>query len=397
MSRRPLLRVVVVIAAAVFAVLFLSRAPTDGPFPGDDTDSDGAVDESVPARSTSVADPPDDGPVPTEVGYVVTEESVPVSETAGDPPVTRAAAGLLFPVLEEVGGGYRVFTMCNTEAWLPADGVRPGYASTGTPGFEHAVFVIDPGHGHPDIGAVGPTGLTETEVNLDVSARIVDLLESSHDIDWETGAVTSGDDVAAAADAVMTRGPGGPAGGDFRTGLSFRAVVGNATNATALVSIHHNSSPETTLEHPGSEAFVSLSNPESPRLGGLIVEELRRSLATFDADWVGSTGSGLVNRVDPDGSDYYTVLDRAEVPAAIVEGAYISNPSEEALAMTDEFRRVYAESVYRALVRFVTTDDDPMPAPGPTIWEVDTGSVSMDGCRIPTPTGGLAPDEQGSG
>src|SRR5690606_39602754 len=115
----------------------------------------------------------------------------------------------------------------------------------------------------------------------------------------------------------------------------------------AFVSIHHNTQPEASLDHPGSEAFVSVANPESPRLGGLIVEELRSSFSRFSADWMGTPGSGLISRVGSDGEDYYTVLSRSLVPAVIVEGAYISNPSEEALAMTDEFRQAYAEAVYR--------------------------------------------------
>ena len=378
---RHLLKAVVVVAVAGFAVVALVRSP-DHLSPVDGTEGDGS-----PADSSTPLPPPTSAPpdVATRVGYVVTEAPVPVSETAGGPPVTEAAAGLLFPVLAEEGGWYRVFTMCNTVGWIPDRDVTVGHAASGLEGFEEAVFVVDPGHGYPDLGAVGPAGLTETEVNMDVAVRLVDLLSSPRDIDWETGAVTEGDDIPAAADAVMTRGPSGPAGGEFRTGLSFRAEVANAVDATAFVSIHHNSSPETVLDHPGSEAFVSLDHPESSRLGGLIVQELRRSLAAFDATWTGSTGRGVVARVDPDGTDYYTVLDDADVPAAIVEAAYISNPSEEALATTDEFRAAYADAVYRALVRFVTTEDEPIPPPGPTIWDVDTGSVSMDDCRIPTP------------
>ena len=80
----------------------------------------------------------------------------------------------------------------------------------------------------------------------------------------------------ATADAVLTRRFAGPNGGNYQLGLTFRTTVANAIDATALVSIHHNTVPETTLDHPGAEAFVSVSNPESPRLGGLIVDELRR-------------------------------------------------------------------------------------------------------------------------
>jgi N-acetylmuramoyl-L-alanine amidase len=214
---------------------------------------------------------------------------------------------------------------------------------------------------------------------------VVELLRSPHDVDWETGEVTDGDDVPAAAAALLTRRAAGPNGGNYQLGLTFRSIVANTVDATALVSIHHNTVPETNLDHPGTEAFVSVSNPDSARLGGLIVDELRRAFARFEADWTGSPGDGLISRVDPDGSDYYSLLDRAEVPAVIVEGAYISNPTEEALAQTDEFQQAYAEGVYRALIRFVTTDDDPIPAPEPILWDVDRPPPSLSSCQVPAP------------
>jgi N-acetylmuramoyl-L-alanine amidase len=250
---------------------------------------------------------------------------------------------------------------------------------------EESVFVIDPGHGLPDLGAVGPSGLTEAEVNIDVSARLVELLRSPHDIDWATGAVTPGTTVPSVAAAILTRAPDGPNGGDYELGLTFRAMLGNAVDATALVSIHHNTEPTRNLEHPGSSAFVSAANPESPRLGGLIVDELRTAFSRFEADWVGGKGEGLNIRVGADGDDYYTILKQSEHPAVIVEGAYISNPSEEALIMTDAFRQAYADAVYRALVRFVTTDDDPIPAPEPELFDVEAPPRSMDDCVVPTP------------
>lgn len=319
-------------------------------------------------------------------GYVTTREAAdlrPGPDEFGSP----VAAGVVLPVTGETDGGYWVLDTCNRDGWLAADQVEPGMVP-GQPAdgqMDRASFVIDPGHGLPDYGAVGPNGLTETEVNLDVSARLGDLLERSNDIDWATGAVTPGSQYPAAAAAVLTRGPEGPNAGDYQLGLTFRATLANSVDATAFVSIHHNTQPEASLDHPGSEAFVSVANPESPRLGGLIVEELRSSFSRFSADWMGTPGSGLISRVGSDGEDYYTVLSRSLVPAVIVEGAYISNPSEEALAMTDEFRQAYAEAVYRALVRFVTTDDYPIPPPEPDLWEVDRPGPSMSDCSVPSP------------
>ena len=236
-----------------------------------------------------------------------------------DEPGEPIAAGVVFAVLAEDDGGFEVLDACNREGWLSADQVDPGLvASNRDRRFDHLVFVIDPGHGLPDLGAVGPHCLTETEVNIDVSARIVELLESPQDIDWVTGEITPGDSVPAAATAIMTRSPDGPNGGDYELGLTFRVALANAVDATALVSIHHNSAPDTSLDHPGAEAYVSATNPDSPRLGGFIVDELRTGFDRFEADWTGTTGSGVISRVSNDGADYYTLLDLSEGPAVII-------------------------------------------------------------------------------
>jgi N-acetylmuramoyl-L-alanine amidase len=280
-------------------------------------------------------------------------------------------------------GGYNVIDPCNRSGWLAEEHVTKGGVPIDRDGtFSTSVFVVDPGHGYPDLGAVGPTGLHESEVALDVAGRTAALLGTPHNVDWATGRVLSGSEVPAAT-AVLTRSPNGPNSGDYELGLTFRAALANAVQATALVSIHLNSQPVTDLDHPGSEAYVSLANPESPRLGGLIVDELRRGLAAFETDWVGAPGDGVFNRVDSDGTDYYALLEHSQQPAALIEGAYISNPSEEALARTDEFRQAYAEAVYRGLVRFVTTEDDPIPAPQPQLWETNRPSTSMDDCAVP--------------
>jgi N-acetylmuramoyl-L-alanine amidase len=319
------------------------------------------------------------------VGYVVSRQGAELAAARNEPGVP-IEAGVTFAVLAADDAGFKVLDACNREGWLRADHVESGSVPMDRERrFDRSVFVIDPGHGHPDLGAVGPHGLTETEINLEVSERLGTLLRSSQNIDWETGAVTSGNMVPAAAAVVFTRTPEGPNNGDYEAGLTYRAALGNSVDATALVSIHHNSAPTVRLDHPGAEAYVSASNAESARLGGLIVEELRAGLSIFDADWMGAPGAGVISRISADGGDYYTVLEQSDGPAVIVEGAYISNPSEEALATTDQFQQAYAEGVYRALVRFVTTNDDPISAPQPETWQAGGHGRSMDHCAIPSP------------
>jgi N-acetylmuramoyl-L-alanine amidase len=321
----------------------------------------------------------------TTVGYLTSRDGTGLSDGpgAGSTPV---AAGVVFPVLGETDDGFSVLDSCNREGWIARGTAEPGQIPVDrVEGMAGSVFVIDPGHGFPDLGAVGPSHLTEAEVNIDVAARLADLLSAPRNIDAGTGAVISGSEVPAAAAVVLTRSPDGPAEGDYELGLTYRATIGNAVDATAVLSIHHNTEPTRDLDHPGSSAFVSAFDPDSARLGGLIVEELRTGLGRFEADWVGGQGDGLTSRVGTDGDDYYTLLAVSEVTSVIVEGAYISNPSEEALIMTGEFRQAYAEAVYRALVRFVDGEESPLPTPEPELFDVEAPPRSMDDCVVPRP------------
>ena len=73
------------------------------------------------------------------------------------------------------------------------------------------------------------------------------------------------------------------------------------------------------------------------------------------------------------------------MPTVITEGAYLSNPSEAELLATAEFRQAYADAVYRALVRFLTTDDVGAGRDtDPVIWHGDAGSGdARSDCVIP--------------
>jgi N-acetylmuramoyl-L-alanine amidase len=278
---------------------------------------------------------------------------------------------------------------CDDPAWVRFDEVAFTPAHTGglAPGsglsFSDAVLVVDPGHGGPNIGAVGPAGWLEKEVNLDIARRTRDLLEAPHTVDWSTGEIFDGVEIPAARQVWITR-PEGPSGADIEAGLTFRTTIADSLNAHALVSIHNNAAPDGPYDGPGSEVYHGIGDPASERLSGLLVEEMRRGFSAFEADWVGDDDAGAKVRVREDGTDVYGIIRLAEVPSVIAEGVYISNESEEALLATPEFRQAYADAVYRALVRFITTDD-----PGSGFVQTDpfTGRLSSGApvreCTVP--------------
>ncbi|NNF64349.1 MAG: N-acetylmuramoyl-L-alanine amidase, partial [Acidimicrobiia bacterium] len=257
------------------------------------------------------------------------------------------------------------------------------------PGFDlsTAVIVVDPGHGgENNIGAVGRQGTPEKTINQLIAGRLRDLLQSSHLIDWETGDIYTGDEVPAVGAVLMTRSPG-VLEGDYEAGLIFRATLANAAGADVLMSIHNNAGHEIDLLMPGSDVFYQSQSDDSRRLAALLAEEFQRSFEGFNASWVGAEFVGAKSRLSPRDrtSQYYGILRRSEVPAVIAEGSYLSNPDEEALLNTARFQQAYAEAAYRAIVRFLTTDDVGGESTDPEVWEGFAGSgAPATECLVPS-------------
>ncbi len=347
----------------------------------------------VPAEPGPDPAPPAAGQTPPDGNTgvaVVAEGGADLWDDRSGSPFVTAREGLVMAVTAREDDWFLLRTMCDTRAWAKAAELAftptagPIDVGAGTR-FSEAVVVLDPGHGGANRGAQGPTGLREEVVNLDIARRARDLLEESHIVDWTTGTVYPGEDIPPVGRVWVTR-VAGPSDADYEAGLLFRATLAGSAGANALISIHNNASPDGPFTGPGSETFYMFKDPESRRLGGLLVEEMRRSFSAFEISWVGDRDAGAKYRLQEDGeTDYYGILRRALVPSVISEGAFISSESEEALLATPGFRQAYAEAIYRALVRFVTTDDPGSGFTTPYLRTTDVGSGdARPTCEIPS-------------
>ena len=304
-----------------------------------------------------------------------------------------AREGLVFAAHSMQDDWIEVLTSCDAPAWVHSSQVRaqpPTPTQEIGPGFDfgQATIVVDPGHGGPwNTGAVSPAGLVEKTVNLDISRRVADLLNSPHTIDWETGEIFVGDEIPAAGWVLLTR-VGDDADGDYEAGLIFRSDLANVANADAMVAVHNNAGWEIHLPMPGSDVYYQSQIPESRRLARIMVEEMRLSFSAFEASWVGAIQTGAKSRLSAreGNAQYYGILRRSEMPTVIAEGAYISNQSEADLLATPEFRQAYAEAIYRALIRFLTSDDTGEAEDSdPEIWAGTAGSGdARPECEIPS-------------
>jgi len=146
-----------------------------------------------------------------------------------------------------------------------------------------SVVCVDPGHGGKDPGAVAFDGLQEKDIVLDISRKLVDKLRSFE------------------LDVVLTRET------DVYVPLLERAYNANEIGADLFVSIHTNS--VTSRQAHGTETLVySLTSSSVP-----VAEDILSNLTEL-----GLRNRGIKPRPD------LTVLKRTDMPAILVETAFIS-------------------------------------------------------------------------
>ena len=232
------------------------------------------------------------------------------------------------PALEVNEGRFIVMTPCGAistvSAGLPLQGVR---------------VVVDPGHGGSyDIGAVGPNGLAEHDLNLTLSYAVLNELSSR------------------GIPAASTRT------GHYGSPLSVRSAFADALGAEALVSIHHNGPTFSIGNRPGTEVYVQSvtaqqARADSARLGGLLHQEITNALTGFENVWWSRVlDAGVLRVLSTRGRDAYGMVSLPNVPAVLVEYGYLTNRSEAALFATDEYIRVAAKATANAIEAYLNTD-----------------------------------------
>lgn len=292
----------------------------------------------VASACTAASEPPDGTPGSSQppATFETTSTSATSTTTSTIPPepttsttLPRDVLGLVTPngipvaVNSSTAEGYNVVTPCGHEALV----------TEGEPLYEVTV-VLDPGHGGTvDTGAVGPNGLAEKEINLEVAERASQMLT-------ERG-----------IDVVLTRT------GDYATPLSVRANLADTLRAQLMVSIHHNSPTQPPSDEPGIEIFIQNGSDESARLGGLLWEHTRARLGAFDVAWVAAEDAGVMTVLNTRGSDAYGIIRNPATATALVELGYISNQPEAELFATPLYPRVAARAITEGVVAFLESDD----------------------------------------
>jgi N-acetylmuramoyl-L-alanine amidase len=214
-------------------------------------------------------------------------------------------------------------------------------------------IVIDAGHGGYDPGARGPYGTKEKDVCLRIAERLRDALNDK-DPDLRV---------------VLTRDS------DTFVSLEDRTLIANQARGDLFVSIHNNASPsprthgtqvfffDSQSSDKAAEDLTMRENGEANQLDVLmtdlaksIVRDQSIQFATGIQNALGET-LNLKHR-DISYAPFY-VLARTQMPAILVEVAFITNPREELLLRNGEFQGRVANSLADGVVQYAHLSESP--------------------------------------
>ncbi|WP_099159072.1 N-acetylmuramoyl-L-alanine amidase family protein [Virgibacillus ndiopensis] len=172
--------------------------------------------------------------------------------------------------------------------------------------------VIDPGHGGKDNGATGASGKYEKNFTLSLSKKVKKRLEQEPGIQ-----------------VFMTRTDDSFISQESR----YRPKYANKLNADIYVSIHGNtfSNPDVS----GTETFYYHNNSR------LLANILQKHVV--DATGFNDRGTKMKN--------LFVVKD-TEMPSALIEVGYLTNPRDESKMLTDDFQNRIAASIVEGIKEY---------------------------------------------
>jgi N-acetylmuramoyl-L-alanine amidase len=304
-------------------------------------------------------------------------DSLPATEPRAS---ASAAAGteLRDPASADIAAGRRVrlaeaVPAAKAEPEVLASVARPQPAPAGTPeetalaakrdshgdrsliralGLKLDRVVIDPGHGGHDTGTIGPSGLMEKELVLDVAHRLGALIVQR-----------------LASEVVYTRSD------DTFIPLEERTRIANDKKADLFLSIHANSSQLPRIA--GSETFylnfttsedaleVAARENATSQTSIHDLQTLVQRIALNEKVQESRELANILQRAMysslPRNRSFknrgikkapFVVLIGAQMPSVLAEIAFLSNPKDESLLKKPEYRQKVAEALFRGVSQY---------------------------------------------
>jgi N-acetylmuramoyl-L-alanine amidase len=242
------------------------------------------------------------------------------------------------------------------QALVAPQPTRDGQATlTRALGLKIGRLVIDPGHGGHDTGTIGPTGLMEKDLCLDVALRLGKIITQR----------------LPGADIVYTRSD------DTFIPLEERTTIANQAKADLFISIHANSSRNQAargietyyLNLKGSPEAMEVAAREnaSSQEGVHDLEDLVKKIARNEKidesrEFAEDIQDSLAKRIQKSTriernrgvrKAPFVVLIGADMPSILTEISFLSNPSDEKLLKKPEYRQRIAEGLFQGIASYL--------------------------------------------
>jgi N-acetylmuramoyl-L-alanine amidase len=252
-----------------------------------------------------------------------------------------------------------------TNASAKPDLIRPAKAPTATHdgqatltrtlGLKIGRIVIDAGHGGHDTGTIGPTGLMEKDLCLDVALRLGKIIEQK----------------LPGADVVYTRAD------DTFIPLEERTNIANQAKADLFISIHANSSQDHAargietyyLNLRGTpEAMEVAARENATSAEGIhdlqdVVRQIARTEKIDESkEFAEDVQNSLSNKLQKSAKTVknrgvrkapFVVLIGADMPSILTEISFLSNPADEQLLKKPEQRQHVAEGIFSGVSSYL--------------------------------------------
>jgi len=244
---------------------------------------------------------------------------------------------------------------------VAVDGVSPGscvsYASTAS-GSGRTVF-IDPGHGGLDPGVVGAAGgrqVQEKDLTLAVAGSLASMLRA----DGYRVVMSRTSDSLVALQTASDVAAGALTASAVHRDLLMRAACANASGATVLLSIHFDAFDDPSVG--GTETFYDSARSfasESKRLATDVQSAVVSALRTANRG-VWTDEQLAAPTLTPSGSRYGHLIELgpassgwvdhpSEMPGALVEPLFLTNPREASVAASADGQQRIAAALKTAL------------------------------------------------
>ena len=193
-----------------------------------------------------------------------------------------------------------------------------------TGSFYETTIILDAGHGGKDGGASSRDGLVERDLVLSITK----VIEENLRLQGFNVIMTRCDEHDLASDYATNR---------KREDLKQRVnIMNNSENAIAI-SIHANAISNARWR--GAQTFYDPKLLENKELATHIMEAMRANI-------------GELNREQRPISNIY-ILRNSEIPTALVEVGFLSNPEEARLLACEDYQQLIAYAIFEGILAYL--------------------------------------------